>query len=277
MPIAPAINPTDIMPDLEQRHRDAMLDLVLAWGSLGHLDPANHLFRRVLVAIIGEADDIAEQDRNILEPAGPHDIRRFQFVDGGGRQCRMEQIVCTLLLDLDLLEIACLLIPKPFFLQAGMNARPKECRVEWLWQMVLGAAFYATDDAVHLVHCGNHDDRNLPEPHVRLDSLQRLLAVEDRHHDVQENQVERLFGGAVEGLLPVLREGHVGVALALEPTHQRVPVVFVVIDHKEGRLVLGHGADLSFSNDLIFSSSRGISTGLGSKSSQPALSALARS
>jgi hypothetical protein len=28
------INPNDITPDLEQRHRDAMLDLVLAWGSL---------------------------------------------------------------------------------------------------------------------------------------------------------------------------------------------------------------------------------------------------
>ncbi len=34
MPIAPAINPDDITPNLEQRHRDAMLDLVLAWGSL---------------------------------------------------------------------------------------------------------------------------------------------------------------------------------------------------------------------------------------------------
>ncbi len=34
MPIAPAIDPDDITPDLEQRHRDAMLDLVLAWGSL---------------------------------------------------------------------------------------------------------------------------------------------------------------------------------------------------------------------------------------------------
>ncbi len=34
MPIAPAIDPDDITPNLEQRHRDAMLDLVLAWGSL---------------------------------------------------------------------------------------------------------------------------------------------------------------------------------------------------------------------------------------------------
>ena len=30
----PAIDPADIAPELEQRHRDAMLDLVLAWGSL---------------------------------------------------------------------------------------------------------------------------------------------------------------------------------------------------------------------------------------------------
>lgn len=34
MPVAPAFDPDDITPDLEQRHRDAMLDLVLAWGSL---------------------------------------------------------------------------------------------------------------------------------------------------------------------------------------------------------------------------------------------------
>ena len=34
MPIAPAIDPDDITPNLEQRHRDAMLDLVLTWGSL---------------------------------------------------------------------------------------------------------------------------------------------------------------------------------------------------------------------------------------------------
>ncbi len=34
MPIAPAIDPNDITSDLEQRHRDAMLDLVLAWGEL---------------------------------------------------------------------------------------------------------------------------------------------------------------------------------------------------------------------------------------------------
>jgi len=34
MPIEPVIDPNDIMLDFEQRHRDAMLDLVLAWGSL---------------------------------------------------------------------------------------------------------------------------------------------------------------------------------------------------------------------------------------------------
>jgi hypothetical protein len=28
-----SIDPKDVSPDLEQRHRDAMLDLVLAWGS----------------------------------------------------------------------------------------------------------------------------------------------------------------------------------------------------------------------------------------------------
>ena len=30
----PIIDPNDIAPNLEQRHRDVMLDLVLAWGSL---------------------------------------------------------------------------------------------------------------------------------------------------------------------------------------------------------------------------------------------------
>lgn len=34
MPNVPAIDPNEIEPDLERRHRDAMLDLVLAWGEL---------------------------------------------------------------------------------------------------------------------------------------------------------------------------------------------------------------------------------------------------
>lgn len=34
MPISPTFDPNDITRDLERRHRDAMLDLVLAWGSL---------------------------------------------------------------------------------------------------------------------------------------------------------------------------------------------------------------------------------------------------
>lgn len=34
MPVAPHIDPNDVSPDLEQRHRDVMLDLVLTWGSL---------------------------------------------------------------------------------------------------------------------------------------------------------------------------------------------------------------------------------------------------
>ena len=34
IPIPPAIDPNDITPHLEQRHRDAMLDLVLAWGTM---------------------------------------------------------------------------------------------------------------------------------------------------------------------------------------------------------------------------------------------------
>lgn len=34
IPIPPAIDPNDITPHLEQRHRDAMLDLVFAWGTM---------------------------------------------------------------------------------------------------------------------------------------------------------------------------------------------------------------------------------------------------
>ncbi len=34
MPNAPAIDPGEIKPDLERRHRDVMLDLVLTWGEL---------------------------------------------------------------------------------------------------------------------------------------------------------------------------------------------------------------------------------------------------
>ncbi len=34
MPNVPVIDPNEIEPDLERRHRDVMLDLILAWGEL---------------------------------------------------------------------------------------------------------------------------------------------------------------------------------------------------------------------------------------------------
>src|SRR6476646_5519166 len=69
----------------------------------------------------------------------------------------------------------------------------------------------------------------------------------------------------------------VRIALALEPARERIAVVLVVVDDEQrcdGRI---HAAVPFGARARIFSSRRGISTGLVSKSSQPAAMALSRS
>ena len=83
------------------------------------------------------------------------------------------------------------------------------------------------------VHGRDHDHRDMPQLLVGLELLEHLVAVQLRHHDVQQDEIEPLGAEAVQRLPSVYGGGNVGVALPLEPAGERVAVVFVVVDDEE--------------------------------------------
>jgi hypothetical protein len=71
---------------------------------------------------------------------------------------------------------------------------------------------------------------------------QHLQAVDLRHHDIQQHQIERLAGEPIEGLQPVLRPSH-EIAQASEVARERIAVRLAVVDDQQRatRLAVGRG------------------------------------
>jgi hypothetical protein len=67
---------------------------------------------------------------------------------------------------------------------------------------------------------------------VVAQALEDLIAVELRHHDVEQHHVERRCRQALECLASVHGRRH-RVPLALEPPHEQVAVGLVVVDDQD--------------------------------------------
>ncbi len=112
---------------------------------------------------------------------------------------------------------------------------------------------------------------------VGLDVLKHLITVHIRHHDVEQDKIERLRDQALECLTSIIRRREVLIALAAETSCQRVTIVLIVVDDKQRGFRIRH-FDLPLARALsIFLISRSSSIGLLSKSSQPAANAFSRS
>ena len=88
------------------------------------------------------------------------------------------------------------------------DPRLEDRGIDGLGQVVGGAHLEAADGAVQLVDAGDHDDRQVPQGRIVGDRRERLVAVHDRHDDVEQDHVDRrLLGIAqpIERLLTVLR------------------------------------------------------------------------
>ena len=94
-------------------------------------------------------------------------------------------------------------VVEALLLEARADPGPQERRVEGLRQVVRRAQLDAADHAVELVHRRDHDHRDRPEPVVGLQPLQHLVAVQLRHHDVQQEEVERARPEKLERLAAV--------------------------------------------------------------------------
>ncbi len=89
-----------------------------------------------------------------------------------------------------LLQIRLFQVAQPLLLQAGVQARPQQHRVERLGQVILGAHFDASYGALYLIQSRNDNDRDVPHLGIKLDRFQELKAIHPRHEDVEEYHVE---------------------------------------------------------------------------------------
>src|SRR5262249_3031037 len=134
------------------------------------------------------------------------------------------------------------------------------------------------DDAVDLVDGGNHDHGDVPQLLVRLHGREHLVAVHVRHHDVEQHEIEPPGVEQVQSLTGVGGRGDVEIALACQPSAQRESIVLDIVDDEQRGFGVAHDDPCSGGTSArILPMSRSSSTGLVSKSSQPAASAFSRS
>ena len=143
----------------------------------------------------------------------------------------------SLFLDRRAFEVA-----EPLLAHRGLDPGSEDLGRDGLGQVVGCAHLDAADDAVELIDPGDDDDRQVPQRVVGLERRQRLVAVHDRHDDVQQDDVDRLRSVVAqhrERLATVRRlDGRV-TDVGKQPDEQS-PVERRVVDDQDA--AAGHGA-----------------------------------
>ena len=124
------------------------------------------------------------------------------------------------------------LVPEPFLFQAGADARIQQHRIEGFGQVVLGADFDATDDAVDFIYRGEHDDRGVAVRCVCLEQFERLQPVQLGHKNVQQHEVHFDALDDLQRFASVHRLDD-RMALALQSAAQHVAVYLIVVHHQD--------------------------------------------
>jgi hypothetical protein len=130
-------------------------------------------------------------------------------------------------------------VMSPLAAQARRDARPKDDRIEWLRQVILGAHLNAAGGARHLIDRGDHEDGQVLERLVRLQTRQDLVPVHLRHDDVEQHHVERISMEQLEPA-PAVGRGLHAVAVALQQLCEHLAVDRVVVDDQDPRYVVAH-------------------------------------
>ena len=90
--------------------------------------------------------------------------------------------------------------------EGGFDPGTKDLRVDRFGQVVGRSQLDAAHDTVQLINAGDDDDRDLPQRFVGLHDGQRLVAVQHRHHDVEQHDIDRICSQVakpLEGILSV--------------------------------------------------------------------------
>ena len=220
----------------------------------------DHQLRRIVLAIGREADDVAEQDGDVGEAARPHLVGRLQLAHRLVGKDRAQEAIGPPPFFLDAARVGRLMVAQPLAAQRRVDAGLEQGRIERLGNVILGAELDRLDDVLQVLGSRDDDDADMAQPRVGAHAAQHLEAVDLRHHDVEQHEIDVLALELVQRLAAVGRLDHALIALALQPTGERIAVVLDVVDDQDQRRV-GHGAPRA-SNSCILASRRSISIGL---------------
>ncbi len=132
------------------------------------------------------------------------------------------------------LQILLFLVPELLFFQARTDSCPQQHRIERLGEIILRSHLYTPDDAFELRQSGYHNDGNVTPSLVGLHTLEDLVAVHLRHHDVEENEIYVVFAEQFQGLSAILCRDR-DVAATLQEPHQQITVSLVVVHNQNLR------------------------------------------
>src|SRR5215475_11775827 len=135
----------------------------------------------------------------------------------------------------ELARLARLAVAQALLLQAGADAGAEEHGIERLGQVVLGPQLDAADHAPHLVEGGDHKHGQFAARGIVLEPPQHLVAVDARHHHVEEDQLDgrcQCSAQHLEGDVAVGGGVH-GVAVTNKAARQQIAIALVVVDHEE--------------------------------------------
>src|SRR5579863_2199853 len=187
---------------------------------------------RAAVSQPGKPDQIGKQDGRLGKTIGDLDFALANSADDCFGQYVEQQGLGLALLYLQLVEKGLLAITQPLSLEGCVNPRSEKHRIERLGNVVFGARFNASHDAVDFVQSRNHHDRNVLKGGIGFDPHQHLQTIHLRHHQIEQDQVvtrlrrrlkrrSAIFGGVDEMTVPA------------KATRQQVAVGFRVVDHED--------------------------------------------
>ena len=110
-----------------------------------------HFFGRVLVAIVGETRDVAEQYSHVVVPARLDGIVCLEFLNGSMGQDDVKEFIRTLFFGLNVAEVHHLAVAKPFLFQACVNACSQQDWIAGLGKIILCAQLNTADDTINLL------------------------------------------------------------------------------------------------------------------------------
>jgi hypothetical protein len=86
----------------------------------------------------------------------------------------------------------------------------------------------------------DHDDRDISLVRIALDDFQNPIAVQIRHHQIEQDETEFLPLNQCDRLVSTGRASDPLVTLGFEHQLQRVSVVLIVIDDKDAGQIRRH-------------------------------------